>query len=57
MKTADAVWIQSNALSHKFYYRVIDVVRKEGVPVRYFTTASARKCAEQLVLDELSAEE
>ncbi|MCI9120742.1 MAG: hypothetical protein HFG00_04340 [Oscillibacter sp.] len=57
VKTADAVWIQSNALSHKFYYRVIDVVRKEGVPVRYFTTASARKCAEQLVLDELSAEE
>jgi hypothetical protein len=57
IRGADVVWIQANALSHKFYYRIIDTVRKENIPVRYFGAASARKCAEQLVLDELSAED
>lgn len=55
IKAADAVWIQSNALSHKFYYRVIDTARKEDIPVRYFGFASAKKCAEQLVVDEMAA--
>ncbi len=54
IKGADVVWIQSNALSHKFYYRIIDTARKEDIPVRYFGFASARKCAEQLVENECS---
>ena len=57
IRSADVVWIQANALSHKFYYRIIDTVRKENIPVRYFGAASARKCAEQLALDEMSAED
>ena len=55
VKGADIVWIQSNAISHKFFYRIIDVARKENIPVRYFGFASARKCAEQLVLCEQAA--
>ena len=54
LKNADVVWIQSNAISHKFFYRVIHAARKENIPVRYFGFASARKCAEQLVLDEIA---
>ena len=54
IKSADVVWIQANAISHKYYYIVIDTARKEKIPVRYFGFASARKCAEQLVMDELS---
>ena len=57
LKSADAVWIQSNALSHKFFYRVIHSARKENIPVRYFGYASARKCAEQLVMDEMTADD
>ena len=57
LKTADVIWIQPNAISHKFYYRIIDTARKNGIPVRYFGFASARKCAEQLVTDELSTME
>ena len=53
LKGADVVWIQPNALSHKFYYRIIDTARKEDIPVHYFGFASARKCAEQLVTVEL----
>lgn len=57
IKSADVVWIQTNAISHKFYYRIIDTARKESIPVRYFGSASARKCAEQLVMNELAAAE
>ena len=57
VKSADVVWIQTNAISHKFYYRIIDTARKENIPVRYFGSASARKCAEQLVTNELAAAE
>ena len=54
IKGADVVWIQANALSHKFYYRIIETARKENILVRYFSFASARKCAEQVVENELS---
>ena len=52
IRNADVVSIQSNAISHRQYYAIIDEVRKIGVPVLYFLYASARKCAEQVVLDE-----
>lgn len=54
IKGADVVWIQANALSHKFYYRIIETARKENILVRYFSFASARKCAEQVVETELA---
>jgi len=57
LKIADVIWIQPNAISHKFYYRIVDTARKNGIPVRYFGFASARKCAEQLVMDELSVQD
>lgn len=57
VKSADAVCNRPNALSHKFYYRIIDPVRKETISVRYFGSASAGKCAEQLVADEMAASE
>lgn len=56
LKSADVIWIQSNALSHRLFYRIINSARKENVPVRYFGFASARKCAEQLVTDEVLAD-
>lgn len=53
VRNADVVWLQVNAMSHKYYCRMIDTARKNGIPVRYFGSASARKCAMQLALDEL----
>ena len=55
VKNADVVWIQANAMPHKLYYKIINAARKDNIPVRYFGYAGARKCAEQLVMDELSA--
>jgi len=53
IRAADVVWIQANALSHKNYYKIINIVRTYRIPVRYFGYASARKCAEQLVREDL----
>ena len=57
IRGTDVVWLQVNALSHKYYYRIIDAARKHDIPVRYFGSASAKKCAVQLALDELAAEQ
>lgn len=53
IKCADEVWIQNNALSHSAFYTIMNYVRKANVPVKYFSYASAVKCAEQLVKDDM----
>lgn len=53
IRNAETVWMQTNSLSHRQFYAIIDEVRKCGVPVRYFLYASAKKCAEQIALDEM----
>lgn len=50
---AEVVWIQSNAIAHKHYYKVMDIVRKNNIKVCYFQFASAEKCAEQFAMDDI----
>ncbi|MGX8699304.1 MAG: hypothetical protein ACSW8F_05175, partial [bacterium] len=38
IRNADVLWIQTNALAHKNYYRIIDAARINKKPVRYFTS-------------------
>lgn len=52
IKKADVVWIQVNALGHKHYTTITDTARAHGVPIRYFTYASAEKCARQLAEED-----
>lgn len=52
IRRADVVWIQTNALAHKHFYRIIDEVRKHGIPLRYFAYSGIMKCAEQLIQNE-----
>ena len=49
VRYADVIWIQSNAIPHRSYYSIVNTSRKLGKPIRYFTNASAAKCAEQIV--------
>ncbi len=49
IRNAKMVWIQTNALSHSDYYKITDLCRKNNIPMYYFLSASARKCAEQIV--------
>lgn len=52
IRAAETVWIQPNALSHKHYYKIINIVRQNQIPVHYFGYASAQKCAQQLAEDD-----
>ena len=49
IRHADEVWVQTNCISHKAYAVIIDTVRRYHKLIRYFSYASAAKCAEQVV--------
>ena len=49
IRHAEVIWVQTNAMSHTQYYRVVDTARLYKKPVRYFTNASAEKCAIQVL--------
>lgn len=53
IKNADIVWVQPNSIGHSKYYKILDVVRTYRIPLRYFTFASANKCAEQIVIEDM----
>lgn len=50
---ADVIWFQTNAIGHANFYKIINIIRTHGVPVRYFSFASAEKCAEELALSDM----
>lgn len=47
-RNADVIWMQSNAMPHSFYNKIMDLARTHKIPVKYFAYASAEKCAYQL---------
>ena len=49
IRHAAILWVQTNSMPHRTYYRIVDTARKYNKPIRYFTYASAVKCAEQVV--------
>ena len=46
---ADEIWIQNNCLSHANFWTCAETARKEKIPLRYFSFASAEKCVEQML--------
>ena len=48
VRNADVVWVQNNCISHAQYGKVLDITRRYGIQLRYFTYSSAEKSAEQL---------
>lgn len=53
IRHADVVWMQTNAMPHSFYGKIMEIVRQRKIPVKYFAYASADKCAKQLAEDDL----
>ena len=49
VRNSDIVWIQTNCISHPMFWNVIRYAKQYGVQLRYFTQASAEKCADQVV--------
>ena len=54
VRGADVIWLQVNSMAHSYYNRIIDTARTSGVAVRYFSSASPKRCAMQLVLEEMA---
>lgn len=54
---AEVIWIQTNALGHSGYYKIMDIVRRNRIKVCYFSFASAEKCAEQFALEDMAQNE
>ena len=48
IRNADVVWLQTNAMPHNKYNKIMDIVRSRKIPVKYFAYASAEKSAVQL---------
>ena len=49
VRNSDIVWIQTNCISHPMFWNVIRYAKQYGIQLRYFTQASAEKCADQVV--------
>lgn len=54
IQNADIVWMQSNAMPHCYYNKIMDITRQKKIPVKYFAYASAEKCAKQLAEDDMT---
>ena len=52
IRNAEVVWVQTNCISHTQYARILKAVRTHNIQLRYFSYASARKCAEQIVRED-----
>ena len=52
IRSQDVIWIQANSMAHKDFYKLINIIRTNQIPVHYFGFASAKKCALQLVAED-----
>lgn len=55
IKNADVLWLQTNAMPHTIYYKIIDKARSSNIRIKYFSFASAKKCAFEIFMDEAEA--
>lgn len=53
VRYADVVWVQTNCMGHSQYGNIVKATRQNQVQLRYFAFASAEKCAEQIVKEDV----
>ena len=53
IRNAEVVWIQNNCMSHSQFWNIVKNCKLAEVQMRYFGFASAEKCTEQLVTEDL----
>lgn len=49
IRNADIVFFQTNSISHKLFYVLINEIRRTKTEYQYLGYASARKCAEEII--------
>lgn len=53
IRYADVLWIQTNALAHSQFYKIVDTAKRYNKQIRYFQYSSAAKCAEQVAENDV----
>ena len=48
IRNTEVIWIQTSAISHAQYGRIMDAARQNKTQIRYFTSTSAVRCAQEL---------
>ena len=48
VKSASVIFIQTAALSHSAYYKIISIAKMNQIPVHYFSSWNARMCASMM---------
>ena len=51
LRNADVVWVQTQYISHAAFYRIVSALG-QNTQLRYFSSKSARSCAEQIATSE-----
>ena len=51
LRNADVVWVQTQYISHAAFYRIVSALG-QNTQIRYFSSKSARSCAEQIATAE-----
>lgn len=51
----ELLWVQANVISHKTYRATIDVARKNGTRVMYFSFQGAKMCADQIAQEDIKS--
>lgn len=53
IKNVNVIWLQTNAMPHSLYYKIIDIARSNSTQIKYFMFSNAKKCATQIFLFEV----
>lgn len=56
IKHADVIFLQTNAMSHRMFYAIEDCCKKYKKRMRYCCSASAERCARQIVEEDMRSE-
>lgn len=48
IRNSECIWLQTNAMSHSDFYKIVNAARTHHIPFHYFQYASAMKCAQQV---------
>lgn len=57
LRNSETVWVQINSIGHPYYYKIAEIAKKHDIPLHFFSNASAKICAMQMVEAEAKLQE
>lgn len=57
LRNSEKVWVQVNSIGHPYYYKIAEIAKKHDIPLHFFSNASAKISAMQMVEAEAKLQE